>query len=488
MTEILHSQLPGFLTTEVGEKPDSIYLVHGQEMLVEQSTEQLLEHLLAGAPRDLSCEVVDGLAENIPDILEQVNTFALLSGPKIVVFKEARLFQAQGGHQGLVDQIKQAYESEKMPQAAKSFLNLCSRLKIDLDDVLNESKSNKTLKALNSAVGPEGLVQLTHHCQAKGWSSTASADHVGALLKGIEKGFPTNHYLIITVSARVPKNLKFYKAVKEHGLVVDCNVPLGERRADKTAQEAVLRQTLDKLLAGTGKHLHGSGFAALCQLTGFDMRTFAQNIEKLINYTGERSEITAEDIESVLHRTKNDPIFELTNAVADRNLVKSQFYLDALLRANWHPLQILSALANQTRKLLVAKDFTGSHFGQGWVAGMPYQQFQQKVLPAIQSYDTQIREQAEAWLAETDSTAKNARGKKKSTTDITLAPNPNNPYPVFQTLVKSEKYSRNELTKAMILLNKTDVRLKSTSQDAAMILKATVSSICRPVISDLEIN
>ena len=162
MSEIIHSQLEQHLKGIGSEDQPPVCLIHGQEMLVEQALERLVNHLLAAEQRDMCCEVVEGLAENIPDALERMNTFALLGGPKIVVFKEAEL--------------------------------------------------------------------------------TEQSDYISTLNESIHKGFPPRHYLMITTSAKVPKNLKLYKTIRGHGLIVDCHVPLGGRRSDKVAQQTVLQQ------------------------------------------------------------------------------------------------------------------------------------------------------------------------------------------------------------------------------------------------------
>jgi DNA polymerase-3 subunit delta len=316
-----------------------------------------------------------------------------------------------------------------------------------------------------------------------GWPAVSGEDHMAVLQQAIEKGFPSGHSLIITAGSRVPKNSKFYKAVDKCGVVVDCNVPQGERRADKMAQETVLKQTLQELIQGTGKRLAPRLFEKLCQLTGFDLRIFAQNVQKLIDYTGSRQDITGADIQATLQRTKTDPIYELTNAFADRNLIQALFFAESLLSSDFHPLQLLAALANQLRKLLVAKDFAESGFGRVWKAGMGYPQFQQTVMPAIQAYDEATGKQVAGWQGHQDS-----EKVKNEASDLRLAPSPKNAYPVFQTLLKSERYTRQDIINGLILLNEADVRMKSSGQDAALIIKKAIADICRPATSRNQIN
>ena len=55
---------------------------------------------------------------------------------------------------------------------------------------------------------------------------------------------------------------------------------------------------------------------------------------------------------------------------------------------------------------------------------------------------------------------------------------PYNAYPIYQTLVKSDHFTMDELKTALIQLSRVDVRLKSTGQDPAAMLTALVVSIC----------
>ena len=262
--------------------------------------------------------------------------------------------------------------------------------------------------------------------------------------------------------------------------------------------DASVRQGLERLLKSAGYAVESFGSAQafldadprwegpaclvldmkMPGLTGFDLRTFSQNLQKLIDYTGGRSDITADDIDAVLRRTKSDPVYELTNAVSDKNASQALLYINTLLRDKWHPLQILSAMANQLRKLLVAKDFIKSEPGRAWTSGMSYQQFQQQVMPAIEAFDSRIQKHITQWNASLAVEGKDSGGPKKSAADLRLAPNPRNAYPVYQTVVKADKFSRSSLVAAMVRLNQADLKLKSTGQDAAIVLKSLLLKIC----------
>lgn len=480
MPEIQHSQFVDYLEKPGALKDGAVYLIQGEPMLVAQCVGPLIDRLLDGASREMGVEVLDGAVENIPDVLEQLNTYTLMAEAKVVWFKEAKLFDSGGSHQRLADQIQQAFESGDMDRAGKGFISLCAKLGVDPSEIAKGYALPAALHPVQQALGDDDMRGLIDHCQVKGWGGTAATDYIQILEQAVEKGFPQHHYLVITATERVPKNRKLYKTIQSHGVAVDCHVPLGERRADKMAQEVVLRRIWDTALQKAGKRMHPALFINLTQLTGFDPATFRDNLDKLIDFAGGRDEIAVADIEQVLKRTKSDPVYELTNAVADCDAASALFFLNTLMQANYHPLQILAAITNQMRKLTVAKDFvTGTH-GRAWRAGMPYPQFQKAVMPSIQAFDAEVQAQVAMWQAQASSASsgKEKKGGKKESVELALAPNPGNAYPVYQTILKADNFSAKELALNMAHLSDTDTRLKTSGQDAGLLIKRLVMTIC----------
>ena len=128
-------------------------------------------------------------------------------------------------------------------------------------------------------------------------------------------------------------------------------------------------------------------------------------------------------------------------------------FLGSLLSGEIHALQALAALVNQVRKLLVAKDFMEGPGGAAWQRGCTYPRFQQSVMPALVRHDQELLarlEAGEAALAEEEPAApKKKRKKAKVATDLLLAKNPANAYPVYQLLKKAERFSRADLLRAL---------------------------------------
>jgi DNA polymerase-3 subunit delta len=187
-------------------------------------------------------------------------------------------------------------------------------------------------------------------------------------------------------------------------------------------------------------------------------------------------------VEAALTRTKKDPLYEFTNALTDRNWDQSLFFLDSLLGGEIHALQVLAAIANQVRKLLLAKDFAESTFGAAWYPAGTYPQFQKSGMPAVVQFDRERLARIEGWegiLAETLPEGQK-RKKAKVTTDLQLARNPGNPFPVYQVLKKSERFSREDLLRALEALSEADIRLKSSTLHPRLILERVVWQMCSP--------
>ena len=488
MPEINHQLLAKYVK-DVAANPEKqfapVYLFFGEEVLFKAAFGELLDALLPEENRQANYDPMEGASENIYDAIERVNTFSLMPGTKVVALLESRIFHATQNKMRLIENSKNAYDDDNKSKAAKYLLSLMGNLNLSFED-LDPANRRKTLAFAADVIKSEAWIDdLVEYCRQNQLEIPAASDHAGALQKAIKKGFPSTNHLMITTEM-VDRRLGLYKTLQEHGVVIDCRVPSGDRRADRMAQEDVLRKKMSEILTPVNKKMDNSAYAALLDMTGFDLRTFCGNLEKLVDYIGQRDAITVKDVTSVLKRTKQDPIYDLTNAVADRQVSKALFFLNSLLAAGFHPLQILAAIVNQIRRLILAKDYTDSPQAKGWHAGVSYNVFQQNIMPSVLEYDHSLQQAIEKWeqvglrpeAAVTDAARGKGKKKRKIPTELTLARNPKNGYPVYQLLKKSAHFTKNELIAAVDLLNETDVQLKTSRQDPKLVLDRLVLKIC----------
>ena len=491
MPEINYKELKNYLKDHGKEPFAPVCLIYGEDLLYKTAFEELLDVMVPASTRSFNYEPVDGASENIQRAIRQVNTYSLLSGTKVVAICDSRIFYSKQDDNKLLEKAKEAYDKNDIKKCAKYFMSLLELLELTFDDV-GRSNRSKTLKYDAGSLGDDKwLDKVIGYCEDNGLSVSAGKDNAGALQEAIEKGFPDGNHLIITTDM-IDKRRTLFKTIKKHGVIVDCSVPRGERRADRAAQEVVLKERMNAILAKSEKTMESGAYSAIVEMTGFDLRTFSDNIEKLVNYAGDRKQITINDVEFILKRTKKDPIYELTNAISDRNVERALFFLDSLISGDLHPLQILAAITNQIRKLLLVKGFTESSYGAIWNAGVVYSHFQSSIMPAICKYDGLLLNQLEDWEnmlskdVDADNEirkkrkAKSKQKKSKIATDLLIAKNPNNPYPVYQMLKNAERFTKDDLVTAVECLSKADRQLKSTPPNChKLILEKVIFHICK---------
>ncbi len=152
-------------------------------------------------------------------------------------------------------------------------------------------------------------------------------------------------YFIFTES-EVDKRSKLYKTVKSHGYV-----------AEFTSQdENTLKRWIAGLLAKEGKKIAEHTVQLFLTKTGTDMENIHMELEKLICYCMEREVITDDDVEAVCTTRVSNHIFDMINAVADKNTRKAlDLYYD-LLALKEPPMRILFLIARQCNMLLQVKE------------------------------------------------------------------------------------------------------------------------------------
>jgi len=472
-----------------------VYLIYGEESLYKTALNGLLAVLIPDSDQSLNYDRIDGTNENIQEAILRINTFSLLPGKKVVVICDAQIFYTRQDETGLLKKAKQAYDTNDIEKSAKYLLNILGLLNLSFEDIRKGDKY-KTLRLDANRLDDDRWVEETvNYCEEKGLSIPPAEDTAGLLERTIETGFPKGNHLIITTD-RVDKRRKLFQSIRNSGMIIDCSVPKGGRMADRAAQEAVLKGRMKEILTEGGKRMDKAAYTALNEMTGFDLRTFSSNLEKLVNYVGSRKEITINDVQAVLKRTKKDPVYEFTNAVTDKNIEKAFFYMDSLLSGGDidHPLQLLAAVLKQFRHLLLIKDFVESSYGSDWHAGDSFGHFKTRVMPAIQAFDKGLLNQLEDWenrvsdhgkMKPKEEKATHAEKKKskkgKWITDLVIVKNPNNPYPVYQMLKKSERFTKQELLAVLNHLSEADLRLKSTGQNPKMVLEDMIFRICGKV-------
>ncbi len=449
--EISHKDLSKLLLKIGSGRIAPVYLLYGDEFLHKSAFKSLLNALVPPHHQNLNYEPIDGESENVYEIIERLNTFPMIPSAKVIAVHGTRIFYSAVAADDLLHKSKEAFERQDLKESARYLLHMLSVAGMSLDDVKDGNwtrvSDKKLTESLTKHAAGVWLDQVIAYCVQQNMIVPAHQDDADVLNDAILAGYPETNHLVLTTDL-VDKRRKLYKTISKIGAVVDCSVAKGERTADKRQQQEALKGQMKETLRKFGKTMAPGGFEALYEKIGPDMRSFSNEVEKLIAFVGDRKEILPSDVETVSKRTRQDPIYEMTNAIVQKDTRGALFFLDSVLKNNFHPLQVLSSAANQIRKLMLAKDFIHNRCRKTWRQDLSYQAFQKMIMPEIKK-------------REPDFVASNAH-----------------PYSIYMTLKQSDNYTLEEFIRALEVLLDTDIRLKRSGQDAKIVLEHAILRIC----------
>lgn len=455
MAEINHNDLEGLIKTIREGDVSPVYLLYGDEFLYKSAFKAIIECLIPKSDRVLNYEVIDGRAENIHDTVERLNTFPMIPTRKVVAVQESRIFLSKKNAEALLAKSKTAFDEKEYRKAALYFLDALALTGWSLNDAqdgswraISGADWEKHFGFKRNVKELDWLDDVIKYAVDQKMPLPTYQDDLSILEDLLKEGLPSNNILVMTASF-VDKRRTLYKTIRKIGIVVDCCVPAGTRSADKKAQYNLFRIKMESILKECGKSMDYAALSSLLDSTGYDLRRFVGELDKVIQYVGTRKKITSSDIEAVSARSREDPLYELGNLIGERDAEQGIRVVHNLLHNNVHPLQVLATIITCMRRLILAKDFVRSEHGRRWSPNLSYPAFQGIILPGI----------------------------KKSVTDGFMSAA--HPFVLYKTFLQAEKFEFEELIQAMLLLLEADGSLKLSPQSPKILLEQVILKICR---------
>lgn len=166
-------------------------------------------------------------------------------------------------------------------------------------------------------------------------------DRITELVKAI----PDTTFLIF-VEEEVDKRSKLYKAITSKGYAALCEMQ----------DEATLKKWIMGLLKKENKLITPDALNLLLDRTGTNMENIRREVEKLVCYKYYDEGITAADVEELCIVQIQNRIFEMVEAVAQKNQKQAlDLYYD-LIALKEAPMKILALIARQFNMLLQVKE------------------------------------------------------------------------------------------------------------------------------------
>ena len=175
------------------------------------------------------------------------------------------------------------------------------------------------------------------------------ADYIGDM--------PDTTYFIF-IESEVDKRSRLYKAVKAKGHIVELGVQ----------DENTLRRWVQGLVEKVHKAMEPGDIVYFLNTVGTDMENITKELEKLVCYAMDREALPREDIDAVCVTQITSHIFEMVNAVAEKNQRKALDLYYELLALKEPPMRILFLLTREYRILFHVKALLKQGYGRKEIA------------------------------------------------------------------------------------------------------------------------
>lgn len=366
--------------TEQGERAQ-VYLFFGERYLCRQALQQLEQRLLSGGGG--AVHSVDGTVEDPARLLSRLLSHTLLPGLQIYRVTDTTLFHSRDVGEQIWNKACKAMEGDKQAAAARYLAELLQLGSVSPGDtgVFSDIAPAQWPKLFGFDHPGSDLSWADKLAGAITAKKSAGQDPLDKLMAAIKSGFPGSNILVLTAED-VDKRKKLFTHIKKHGEIVDCSVSEGSSRAAVNQQKAVITEMVNTTLAGLNKKIEPAALELLFKRVGFHPVGAVLEAEKLALSVEENQTITSREVDALVGRTREDAIFELTEALGHGNSGQTLIILDHLLNDGVHVLAVVASLRNYLRRLLVFKSLQ-SRRQPLWSPRLSANDFMNNYLPAL---------------------------------------------------------------------------------------------------------
>lgn len=157
---------------------------------------------------------------------------------------------------------------------------------------------------------------------------------------------PSPSTCLIFQGEKIDQRKKFFLDLKKGDRLVEYKRPYENQLGLFIRDEA----------ATHGKRVEPAAAEMLAYLVGNNLQELAAQLEKVAMYVGERETVRVADIREAVSDTKVDSVFDLANALGEKNLGRALRSLRTILRDGEAPLMVLAMVTRHFRQLWRVKE------------------------------------------------------------------------------------------------------------------------------------
>jgi DNA polymerase-3 subunit delta len=142
----------------------------------------------------------------------------------------------------------------------------------------------------------------------------------------------------------------------------------GHVKEFKPPQGKALNRWIEERVRKKGGQINPAAVETLAAFVGNDLRLLDQEIEKLIAYVDQARPISEDDVRLLVSYVREANIFEMVDALGQRDGQQAAKLLHQLLDEGEHPLALLGMIVRQFRIMIQVKELNGQGLNQQEIA------------------------------------------------------------------------------------------------------------------------
>ncbi len=226
-----------------------------------------------------------------------------------------------------------------------------------------------------------------------------------------------------------------------------------------------VRQIIYSWLKDAGKKIEFNALDLFCEQVGEqDLVAIKNEVEKLISLIGEKKVITLEDIETVVVRHRQEALFELTQAIGEKDFKRCLISFYWLIDQGIHPLAIITSLSLYIKRLALIREVIEAnrlHQHSTTMRYLDFNKFKKQIWPLITEY----------YNEELPDILKNFK-----------------PYAQYKLFMAALNFSLKRLLNVLVELSRLDIELKSSDPNIMIRFESLFAFITKEDIEILEDN
>lgn len=230
---------------------------------------------------------------------------------------------------------------------------------IEEDDIVNYNLDNDKI---NDVIVEASTVSMFSNkkmiiCDNSSFLTTSKSlldSEVEALTNYLENPFDDVIIVFIVKEEKIDQRKKISKLINKVSKVYDCNKIESYR----------LSNYIKDYIISKGYSISSESINLIISKVGYDLSSIIKELDKMFIYKLDDKKITKEDVMDVITNNIENNIFELTNAIVNKEKDKVMSLYNDLIKSGEDPIKLIVTISNQFRLILQVKLMRNSGYSE----------------------------------------------------------------------------------------------------------------------------